>query len=213
MGYYLVKKGAITMNESELNRVKKDLETIQDAVGLGLPFTRKDIWAALGFACWGLIFGLCGILTHGAYQLVARLVWMSVGIIVAFQYVRSRKRSKTRSPAEQREFSFTKRYSAATILLSIVFVIWARKFGMPALLLAGSVSFFVAAFVLLLALTSRRRLCFLGFAIPLMLYALIFPLLPESMYMSVKGAAICVAGLATAAILTLQLRETTNDSD
>ncbi|MHC4478122.1 MAG: hypothetical protein ACYTEL_20985 [Planctomycetota bacterium] len=215
------------MNESELNRVKKDLETVQDAVGLGLPFTRKDIWAALGFACWGLIYALCGILTHGTYHLVAKLVWISVGIIVAFLYVRSRKRSKTLSPAEQRELSFTKKYSAAMILLSIVFIIWARKFGMSALLLAGSVSFFVAAFVLLLALTSRRRLYFLGFAIPLMLYALIFPLLPESMYtsalifpllpesmyMSVKGAAICVAGLATAAILTLQLRETTYDSD
>ena len=112
------------MSKKELERVKEDLETIQDAVGLGLPFTRKDIWAALGFACWGLIFGLCGILTHRAYQLVARLVCISVGIVVAFQYLRSRKLRQTRSPTEQRELSFTKKYSAATILLLIVFIIW-----------------------------------------------------------------------------------------
>ncbi len=48
------------MGESQLDRIRGDLETIREAAGLGLPFGWEDVWISLALVPCGVILAVVG---------------------------------------------------------------------------------------------------------------------------------------------------------
>ena len=64
------------MSDAELRRLRKDLDTIQQAAGMGLPFDRADVWESLalvpagGFLAAWAFFGPGDTLALGLVPLL-----------------------------------------------------------------------------------------------------------------------------------------------
>jgi hypothetical protein len=50
------------MSEAEIDRIRKDINTIREAGGLDLPFDWEDVWLALALVPCGLVLSAAGAL-------------------------------------------------------------------------------------------------------------------------------------------------------
>src|SRR5580704_15130148 len=80
------------MSESELTRLRQDVDTIQEAAGLTLPFGWREVWLCLGIVPCGLVITMWAALGPWDYIFVslAPLILL-VLVIVGFQVAQHRR--------------------------------------------------------------------------------------------------------------------------
>jgi hypothetical protein len=194
------------MSDAELRRLREDLDTIQQAAGMGLPFEWADVWETLALVPAGAFLAAWALVAP-AESLVFGLVPLLLVALVAGARRAWRGFSTATLPTARRERTF------ATVSIGVIvgglaiYFIWVKQFGLvhgPPGIVAV---FFLGIICLLLGLTARQRRVLLAGAVALIPYALVAPLCgshPQAI--AVGGLAVMVAGLMAAWIMAWQLR-------
>jgi hypothetical protein len=196
------------MGETEINRIREDLETIREAAGMGLPFGWEDVWLNLALVPWGLILS-----TAGLFGLPESRVLMSIpglGVVVAVVGLRYRFRKSTgRSPVRRREYDLVLGAGLLYGVLTGVFLEWAKSSGQPIRMTGGLATALAGGLCAVLAATSPGRRYWSAAAVVLLAYGLVQPLCSSQQLSVGGGAAMVVSGLLAAAIQARQLRRAT----
>jgi len=192
------------MSHEPLDRIRGDLETLRQAAGLELPFGRDDVhtnlWAAACGALVALWTGLApweyrGLIALPLLAAVAGCLWMA----------RRAHQNRAAKPAPWREH----RRGILVVLVVLpavaLYIQWEKRMGLPREMAGAAAVFFVGLAALLVALGDRRRISYLGAALPLMAFGLAIPLLERSQVILAGGACVAVGCLTAAAIQAYQL--------
>jgi hypothetical protein len=199
---------ARTENAESLQRIQRDLSTLQQAAGLGLPFGREVVWfwltVALGagtlalVAAWG-----------GAAQKLAAIAFFAVVTSALFLGVLVRGvravRDRAVRPAPWREYRTITTAKAIVLPFVIAFFVIQGMLGAPPLFLAATATFLVGLVCLVYGISNWARRPAVGLAIPIMAFAAWIPALTTPQI--TVGAPLCaaIASLATASLLAWQL--------
>ena len=193
---------------AELDRMKRDLEIINEASGLGLPPLGREDAQALGLlgavglaiAAWSW---LAGGLPPESIALLGTVV--SLGGVLFYHFIYTRRGMRT--PASDRGSRWSWRLGLLLGTLIGGFYVWAKFFGgLQGSAFAAVVFIFSGSLLVLLAWTDKWRLCFLGWAVPLLMFGAFVPLMPPTLFVTLLGATLGVGGLASAAIVHFQLK-------
>lgn len=170
------------MSENELERVKKDLEVMQEAAGLELPFGWEDVWlyavGAPAFGIWTVLWAL--LLPGGEAMNLLKMVLAcvpalaAIGIYVFLRY--KYRRGSGRSAIRRREYSSELIGMAIIALFLTPYGVFLLLMGCPKPFFFGMMWFFLGMMVGILAFSSRGRLYNLGGALGLMVCGVVIPL-------------------------------------
>jgi len=189
------------MSESDLKRVRGDLATMEQALDLGLPFGRLQVWLHLGLFAAGLFWAVWAALAPWGMWILLGVV---PGILVLLGWVFLELRKG--APRARREAKIGTVVAVVLIVLVEAYFAWGKSLGIPVRLVGAIGLFFVGVALIPWALSKRGRLHGLGAAIPLMLFGVAVPVCTARQVVVGAGMAIAVAGLAVAAIQSWQLR-------
>jgi len=194
------------MSDAELRRMREDLDTIQQAAGMGLPFDWADVWETLVLVPAGALLS--------AWAFFGPEDWVVLGLVpllllVATAVVRrvwKKYSADGVAVTARRERTFSTVSTLVIIGGLVVYFVWVRKFGLVHGPPGVVAVFFLGIICLVLGLSRRqRRVAFAG-ALALIPYALVAPLCSSHQQaIGVGGLAVMVAGLAAAAIMAWQL--------
>ena len=187
------------MSGGELDRLRRDLDVVQRAVGLGLPFTRADLRLNLMIAACGAAIAGWTAIVPWTYRwgalvilglLVAALPWAASGA----------HRRRAEQPARWREQRAG--IVAALVMTPLVvgYMRWERALGIPREAVGAAAVFFVGVALLVLGAIDRTRRHYVGGALPLMTFGLAIPFFSARGVMIGGGLCLMFAGLAAAAI-------------
>jgi hypothetical protein len=192
------------MSDADLRRMREDLDAIEQAAGLALPYGWADVWQTLALAPAGALlavwayFGPCDYLALGLAPL---------GLLALAAGARRLGKPGAGESASRRERLFGGAGTLAVAAALAVYFLWARKFdlvnGPP-----GAVAcFFLGVMCILVGLSGRARRVYFAGAVSLIPFALVIPLCHNKHAVAALGGlAVMVAGLAGAAIPAWQLR-------
>jgi len=197
------------MVEQDLQKMRNDLDTIQDVVGTGLPYGRSDIIGMLAIGALALFGSIMSLLPLGLSPTMVRLTFGPLVVLgcigVAVRYYRNKPH---RTPQKDREA-----YQGAVFMgvaggLSIIFVLWSM-FALhlkPVILL--SIHFYIlASAIVLYALTKSQRRIYLPIAISFIAFALARPFTPWSMDFTLMSATLALATFGCATAMHMNLRK------
>jgi hypothetical protein len=195
------------MSETEMDRIRKDLETIREAAGLGLPFGWEDVWLSLALVPCGLVLSAVGAL--GPLSSARLAAVPTVGAALAAVALRFRyRRFSGRSPVRRKEYDLGLMAGLLCALTAGGYLAYARHLGQPTHVTGGLAVAMSGALCAVLGATSPgRRSCFVAAAV-LFAYGLVIPVCTPRQVIIAGGAAVAVAGLGAAAIQVWQLRST-----
>ena len=191
---------------NEIERMRNDLDVIQEAIGAKLPFGRKDVGL-------NLLLAAAGVLTAIIAWVVpkAMIQWSVLPILAAAipMLMAMRKRSMDGSLQAARRREYRLDWLVCVVILAIVipYLLWERHQGVSSrLTAAGACVLFSGMTCAVLGLTSPGRRCYWGSALPLIMWGFLIP--GESLRQMAVGCGItCIfAGLLAAAIQAWQLR-------
>ena len=170
------------MSGNELDRVKKDLEVMQEAAGLELPFGWEDVWlCAVGVPAFGIWIVLWTLLLPGgeamnmlkmALACVPALAAISIYVFLRYKY----RRGSGRSPIRRREYSLELIGMVIIGLFLTPYMLFLMWMGCPKPFIFGMMWFFLGMMVGILAFSNRGRLYNLGGAIGLLVCGVVIPL-------------------------------------
>jgi hypothetical protein len=198
------------MAHSDLRRLARDVETIQQAAGLELPFGKADVYVNLALIPAGALMAVWGAMTGPRLMLVGLLplaLALLPGAYLRYQY----RRSTGRSPGRRREYSFNFVLGGVLLAGASGFAWWAGHHHFSSMAVAIAAVFFTGLFVTALGLLDRMRRYQLGPGLPLIAFGLALPLLEPykaanyHATMIAGGVTVALAGLLTAAIMHAQL--------
>ena len=195
---------------NDLERLKKDLGALRQAVGLEPPFGREDIRAHLAIAASGAVTLLWALLPTGlpAQWGIVPLIAVVLGYVI---WMRTRYRNSSgRSPTRRREYTSGLVGMVVVGALALVYRNWAGALQIPPTVAGGALLFVFGITMLVPVLRDRNRLSDLGIAVPLIACGLVIPLWSVSPWV-VLGITFGVGGLATAALMEHQLRSVVED--
>jgi hypothetical protein len=195
------------MSDAELRRLRDDLDTMQQAAGMGLPFEWPDVWETLVLVPAGGFLAGWAFLAPADWSLLGLVPLLLLALAAGARRAWRRLRSGTPPPA-RRERSLTMVSSLVIVGGLALYFVWVRTFGLvhgPPGIVA---IFFLGLICLCWGLTARqRRVCLAG-AVSLIPYALVAPLCgSRQQSLAVGGFAVVLAGLMAAAIMAWQLRD------
>jgi hypothetical protein len=193
------------MSEAELRRLRDDLDTIQQAAGLTLPFDWADVRLTLGLIPAGAAMALWAALSEEEYLLAALVPALVLALASGFWWGK-RWRKQAKRHAWRRETIFA---STSAILVGLAvagYILWGKQVGLSVATLkgAGMVSFGLVLAVL--AVTCPARRSYLAGALVMMPLGLAFPFCSGRQMLLVGGFALMAAGLIGALIQAFQLR-------
>ena len=202
------------MSEAELRRIRVDLDTIEQAAGLALPFQWADVWQTLAMAPAG------GWLAAWAYFAPADYFYLAIGfspllLLALVAGVRHLCKPRASEPASAiwREKLFSTLSSLAVAGGVAGYLLWAKTFGLAPGVVGAVACYFLGITCFLLGLSARARRVYFAGAVSLIPFGLMTPLFGNpQMVAAVGGLAVLFAGLAAAAILAWQLRTSQRDS-
>jgi hypothetical protein len=192
------------MSDADLRRMREDLDAIEQAAGLALPYQWADVWQTLAMAPAGALLAAWAYFGPGDYLALGLAPLLLLAVVAG-----ARQLWKVRAPesASRRERLLDVTSALAAVAGVAVYYLWARKFdlvnGSP-----GAVAcFFVGVMCILMGLSGRARRVYFAGAVSLIPFGLVIPLCGDKqMVAAVGGLAVLVAGLTGAAILAWQLR-------
>jgi hypothetical protein len=194
------------MRESQLDRMRGDLETIREAAGFSLPFGWEDVWFQLAQVPCGVILAFLATFAPLNYVKLGFLVLMAVALIGAMSLRVRFRRSTGRSPVRRREYTIALAAAPLVGLLAGYHLIWGEAHGVSPLVIGGVLISCIGGGLALLGLTGRGRRAALGAAVPLLVFGFVLHRLSHRQLF--VGAAILVAliALLTSVIEAVQLR-------
>jgi hypothetical protein len=190
------------MSDADIRRLRKDLDAMEAAAGLRLPFAWPDVWLALALAPCGIALSVWATIAppgRAAWGLAPLLAVGAAGVARGLALRR-------RGGGERREHTFS---AGAALLMAAalaVLILWEKRFGLPTIAVRGAALFLLGVMCVPLALSSRARRSALAVTLSLSPYGLLLPLCSPEQRTVVGGLAVTVAGLAAAAIMAWQLR-------
>jgi hypothetical protein len=190
------------MSDAELRRVRDDLEIMQAAAGLGLPFGWPDVWLGLALVPCGAALAAWAALGPPGLPALGLAPLLALAVVAAGRWAVQERRG----PPAVRERRFESRMVLAAAVGMAVLVLWQRGLGLPSLPTRGAALFTVGVLAVPLALSSRPRRVYLAAAVGLIPFGLVAPLFPDAGVAVAGGLAAAAAGLTAAAVMALQLR-------
>ena len=198
------------MSQTNLNRLRDDLETVKRAAGVDRPFGREDIRAALWCAACGVLVSVWALLGPWEYRWVVAvpLALAALGGISAYWRAH---RERGAEPVRWREHRLSGTAALVAVPLAIGYMQWERQIGVPREFVGAASVFFLGVGLLIFAVLDRQRRPYAGGAIPLMAFAGAIPLCSPAQVVIAGGLCWAVGGLATAGFQAWQLRGHGND--
>jgi hypothetical protein len=204
--------GGFMMSQSEVNRMKQELETINQALGFEPVFGWGDIWISLVYAAIGLGlagWGGLGLIVQGLPT--GRLIAVAMIFLIFSGLSLRRHQEKAKHPARWREVRVSVIAIAIVVPLLLIFMKWSMNQG-SYLSIASTVIFAMGLAILVIAICDRNRLHYLGTAIPLMFMSIFvstFAGNPPRTDLAV-GLFFAASGVLTAAFMAWELRRKGN---
>jgi hypothetical protein len=193
------------MSEADLQRFRNDLDTIQHAPSLELPFGWTEVKLALTLIPCGLIISLWSAFGPRDYDWLGVVPLVLVSLASAVWAIRNRAQFLG-TPGRRRENTFDAILSVVLAVGMAGLIVWEKQLGLPSVAVRGAAMFLLGLMLIPLALTSRTRRSGLGVSFALIPYGLVYPLCTRSQAGVVGGLAVIAAGLAASAIMAYQLR-------
>ena len=198
------------MND-EANRLKEDLQIIQNAMGMNL-WTRRDVRRGfvglLGGGLAGLFLAIWSA-RQGAPE-VGLIVLLAIlsGIVIAKGI--GFERQPKQAPGSVREIAFYNRFYSVGAGLTACFYIWGTARHLDPMIVLALTIILIGAWYLFYAVSAASRGTSLGGAIPLMFCGFLLPEAASfSEALSWLGIAMCVGCCMEAALLWVALRPPT----
>lgn len=193
------------MSDADLRRMREDLDTIQEAAGLNLPFGWADVWQALALAPSGAALALWAAFAPEEHLVLGLAPLLLLALVASVRHLRGSGRAAARSGREKRFETLSTLGVAAGLA---VYLLWARTFGaMRGTPGAGAPCYFLGVMCILMGLSARARRVYFAGAVSLIPFGLIIPLLANQQQVAAAGGlAVLVAGLAAAGLMAWQLR-------
>jgi hypothetical protein len=189
------------MSEAELRRLRRDLDVMEQAAGLRLPFGWTDVWLALALVPCGAALSAWGAFGPAEYRALGLLPALGVFLVAV---VRAARRSRVLTERRERVFATVSVLVAAAGLA--VLIVWEKKLGLPSRAVRGAGLALLGVMLVPLALSSRGRRSLLAGAAALIPFGLALPLCSAAQVVVVGGLAMMLAGLLAGAIQAGQLR-------
>lgn len=189
------------MSDSELSRLRRDMDVIEEAAGLSLLYSWSDVWLSLGLVPCGLVILLWAILGPSDYIAVSLLPLVLFALVAAsFQVFRYQKAAKSR--ALKQEW-----FTTGLVALGFALVIlWEKWLSLPAMPVRGAAFIIAGVMCLVIAATNRQRRVGMAATVALVPFGISLPLCSQQGVALVGGIAVAVAGMVAAGILAGQLR-------
>jgi hypothetical protein len=189
------------LSDAELARLRRDLDLMEEAAGLNVPFGWRDVWLALSLVPCGLVILLWAVLGPWQYIVVSLvplgLLTLVAGGVQVAQYQRGGKSRTVRQEA------------LATGLAALAFalvILWEKRLSLPAMPVRGAAFIIAGVLCLAVAATSRQRRVSLAATVALVPFGVSLPLCTPQQVAVVGGVAVAAAGVVAAGILAGQLR-------
>jgi hypothetical protein len=193
------------MGQSEIDRLRADIETIREAGGLVLPFGWEDVCLNLALAPCGMILAAAGAFGHLEAELWA--VIPALGLLLCVVSLRYRfRRSTGRSPARRREYDLVLGAALLYGLLTGIFLEWAKIREQSMAIAGGCATAMAGGLCAVLAATSPGRRYWSAAAVTLLAEGMVYPFCSPSQFDIVDGVGTALCGVAAAAIQGGQLR-------
>jgi hypothetical protein len=189
------------MSESELSRLRRDVDVIQEAAGLNLPFGWRDVWLALGLVPCGIVIVLWTLLGPWDYIFVSLAPLGLLALVaVSFLVIQYQQAGKSRTLRHE---------SVATALAVLGFallILWEKWLSLPAMPVRGAAFIIAGVLCLVIAVTNRQRRASLAVTVALVPFGISLPLCSQQQVALIGGIAVAAAGIVVAGILAAQLR-------
>ena len=189
------------MSESDLSRLRRDMDVIEEAAGLNPPFGWRDVWLAAGLVPCGLVIVLWAVAGPWGYIFVSLAPLGILALVaVGFAAVQYQRAGKSRSRRHE---------SIATALTALAFgllILWEKWFSLPAMPVRGAAFIIAGVLCLGIAATNRQRRVSLAATVALIPFGISLPLCSPQQVALIGGIAVAAAGIVAAGILAAQLR-------
>ena len=202
------------MDVNEIDRVKEDIEVIKEAAGLELPFGWEDVWLNVYLIPVGVWLAIWSVLPFELSRLWRILPVAILAPVFVFLRIKYR-RSSGRSPVRRRQYSGALLACPILGLCGFGYMVWVVRSGHDFVFAVGGMLFFVG-FMLAIFAFIERRLHYLGWAIPVMVFGVTISVWTALNVLETGvGYMLITACSITAAIQAYQLkrRASINDTD
>ncbi len=189
------------MSEAELSRLRRDLDVIQEAAGLELPFGAWEAWQTFALVPCGGIIAVWAAFGPWEYIFGSLVPCLALALVAV-----GRSLSRLGRPSGRRERKVELRVTLAFVLAVAVLIVWERSLGLPQGAVRGAAFFIAGVMCLALSFTSPARRAYCAGAVALMPLSLALPLCTEPQIVLAGGGAMMVAGLVAGGIMAWQLR-------
>jgi hypothetical protein len=190
------------MTDATVRRLRADLDAMEDATGLRLPFGWPDVWLSLALVPCGAALAAWAELGPPGMPAWGLVPLLLVALVAAIRWSVRRRNLERKRPKRAAEILAGLVAAAALPAL----VLWERGLALPAGVARGAGCFMLGVMCVPLAFSARGRRPALAVTASLAPYGLALPLLPQDQWTLPGGAAVAVFGFVAAAILAWQLR-------
>ena len=192
------------MGQDELDRVRRDLETVKSAIGDELPFDRRQIGFSLFFAVWGLIAAVAMGLAPPAFFKAASAMLYGALLVVPLLWRWRMHRRGDKLIASSLQEAWPILLALVTGWLLIGFMMW--QLGLPRATAGPVVCVAIGLTILVVAVLHRRRYHLAGIGVMFVLMGVYIVLAPSPRSLVALFCLAIAAGSAvTAAIQICQL--------
>lgn len=188
-----------------LQRLRNDLATVEQAAGVGLRFSRHDMYGALAMSVCGLAGAIvAAVVSPENYRLAAPCFFLMIPIVLWTAKANRGKRAT--QPHLWREAKLGLWVAGIVAPAAMLYIYWERSIGMPREMTGAAAVFFCGLATLLLGLFDRTRRPCIAAGLPLMAFGLAIPFCTPREVVIVGGICVMAAGLGQAAVMSYQLK-------
>ena len=195
------------MKTDEISRVKDDLETVREAVGLRLPFDRGDIVASLLTAAGGVVLLVWSLIWTGYWLLVGAIPVLAV-ILMGPIWQAAKRRRRGRPPLRRNVHTFSNISGLILVAAMAGFIALSGRINIPRPYAYTTVCFFVGVMFLAFGIFHAPRRRYLAGAVALFVMAVGIPWSYDQYLVALVSTSVIGWSLADAGIMALQLRKT-----
>lgn len=181
------------MSSNDLERLRADLTTVRNALGIDLVWSKSDVWFCAAISVAG---GLYAVLSWPKSPIEVTSIWAAaplllvVALYLIYMAVKSR-RLPPRDEPRRREYKSTLVALACTIPAVVAYSMWGRHVGMTTVQLSGSLLALMGVAFLVIGVAQPPirypRSYFIVGALPLIAFGMLLPLAPPSYGQSLIG--------------------------
>jgi bacteriorhodopsin len=203
------------MSEGNLDRVREDLAAMRQVLGLRPRFGREHVCVSFALAIVGTVVAALtawteisvrptrsGSMAHWVY---IALIGVPALLVLTVMSLMARHR-KAETPLLWRESRLSWIFAAIAVPLYLAFIAWAVKNDISAGAVTAATFFVTGLFLLMDAVSDRRRWYTLGWAVSTLLAGVCAPMTTYESAGLLAGGWLFLGGISTAAILAWQLR-------